>query len=164
LEKSLVLFALGALLVGFIGVSCQNEEAVCNNVQVPLLQCKIIYDSKNAPDSFIFYLPELNDTLYNKKSIPEYLNVPLNSDADSTWLIMTIRRTTDATRQLISNIILIEYKPEMELVNLECGYNYVFKKLKMAYDTLNKHEIDSIIQFSTEINQKKTTHAKIYIN
>lgn len=161
LKKSLIFVALSVLLIGFIGVSCEDEEAICNNTQVPPLRCTFSYETKKTPDWVIFFLPEINDTLYNKKAVPSYLYIPLDTEKDSTWLYMTIRRVINKDTTFLSDAILIKYNPEMQLVNLECGYNFVFKNLQLNY---TNNEIDSIVQYSSEINQKKIDHAKIYIN
>jgi hypothetical protein len=148
------------LTIIFIGLTgCNKTETYCNNDTLPPLHCIFGYEARKSPDSVIFYLPEISDTLCNKVKMPDYLTVPLNPQADSTWLIMVLGKDTNKVTVFTKDTLLITYTSQMELINLECGYVMNFNDLEIRF---TNHAIDSIYLLNNNINQEKVNHVKIF--
>ncbi len=91
--------------------------------------------------------------------MPDYLTVPLNPQADSTWLIMVLGKDTNKVTVFTKDTLLITYTSQMELINLECGYVMNFNDLEIRF---TNHAIDSIYLLNNNINQEKVNHVKIF--
>jgi hypothetical protein len=158
LRNWLKIIVLGLSITGFAAISCNNDQTTCSNLEVPPLKSIFKYATDKTPDSVVFIIPDIQDTLVNSKTMPSTLVVALNPEKDTTILTMTLRRKYGTVSKILSDSIIIVYKPELQLINLECGYCYAFKNLQVRHtDTL----ITSIDLLFDEVNQEKVKHVEI---
>lgn len=140
-------------------IACNKEETECTDNQIPSLRCIFNYETRKSPDTAIFYAYGLPDSIYIGQKMPGYLNVPLNPFADSTWLLMVLGNDSNDIWTFTKDCILISYTPNMQLINLECGYLYSFNQVWIKHTNI---AIDSIHILSNEINQEQIDHVEIF--
>ena len=134
---------IAKLLVGIVALAvafaaCNNEPPECAADTFPPLRCELTQLSGKKIDSIIIYHIGLDSVLYDSTKMPSVVTIPLNITGDTTFVQFTIVGTTKTVVERYSSILGVTSKPELCIVNLDCGPVYCYRDLDYTiYSVMN---------------------------
>lgn len=140
--------------------SC-NEEGECPGNSIPQLTATFINSNNTiiSPDTLNIVLPLLSDTLIAGRQVPVELNIPLDLNSDTTYLLIETGKLWKSGLLFKRDTLAFIYKLNLVLNDLECDFTSEFTLTKVLH---TNNEIDSVAIKWPEINQESGKHVEIY--